>query len=134
MVADCILFLKLLRARAGGGDTMLATIEKHNGVTLVRVAPDTLDADNQKHFKKEVIPALEPNSRVVLDLSDVNFIDSAGLGVILSCYRHLHAANGDLKLCGLSERVRALFELVRMHRIFDIYNTREEALSSYPPQ
>ena len=112
---------------------MLATIEKIGDVTVVKVALDTLDAGNEKRFKKEVISALEPKSRVILDLSEVDFIDSSGLGVILSCYRHLQASSGDLKLCCLNEQVRMLFELVRMHRIFDIYGTREEALSSFQP-
>ena len=77
--------------------------------------------------------SLEPNSKVVLDMSEVEFIDSSGLGVILSCYRHLNSANGDLKLCCLNEQVQTLFELVRMHRIFDIYKTQEEAIKSYTP-
>jgi anti-sigma B factor antagonist len=64
-------------------------------------------------------------------LSEVGFIDSSGLGAILSCYRHLQFTNGDLRLCCLSEQVRTLFELVRMHRVFDIYGTREEAMASY---
>ena len=42
--------------------------------------------------------------------------------------------SGDLKLCGMSKQVRALFELVRMHRIFDIYGTREEAVHAFTAQ
>jgi phosphoserine phosphatase RsbU/P len=129
--AECIMLEKQLRKTGGGDACMLATIEKSGDATIIQVAVDTLDAGNEKRFKKEVVSALEPNARVVLDMSEVEFIDSSGLGVILSCYRHLNAANGDLKLCCLNEQVRSLFELVRMHRIFDIYKTREEALNSY---
>ena len=50
---------------------------------------------------------------------------------MLSCLRQLNAAGGDLKLCGMSKAVRAVFELVRMHRIFDIYDTREQAVSAF---
>ncbi len=131
--ANCITLEKLLHKTAGGEISMLAMIEKIGDVTVVRVALDTLDAGNEKRFKKEVISALEPHSKVVLDMSEVEFIDSSGLGVILSCYRHLQSSSGDLKLCCLNDQVRMLFELVRMHRIFDIYGTREEALSSFAP-
>jgi len=110
---------------------MLATIEKRGEVIIVKAAVDTLDASNEKRFKKEVISSLPPGSKVILDLSGVQFIDSSGLGVILSCYRHLHAAGGDLKLCCLNEQVHTLFELVRMHRIFDICATSDEAYSSF---
>jgi anti-sigma B factor antagonist len=65
---------------------------------------------------------------VVLDLSQVRFVDSSGLGSILSCLRQMNAKGGELNLCGITKQVRALFDLVRMHRIFDIYDTRDEAV------
>jgi anti-sigma B factor antagonist len=68
---------------------------------------------------------------VILDLGRLRFIDSSGLGAMLSCLRQLNAAGGDLKLCGMSKAVRAVFELVRMHKIFDIYGTREQAVSAF---
>jgi len=71
---------------------------------------------------------LEPCSKVVFDLRELRFVDSSGLGAILSCLRQLNAKGGDLKLCEMTKPVRALFELVRMHKIFDIYVTRGEAL------
>jgi anti-sigma B factor antagonist len=66
-----------------------------------------------------------------VDLSHLRFVDSSGLGAMLSCLRQLNATGGDLKLCGMSKAVRAVFELVRMHRIFDIYDTRELAVSAF---
>ena len=49
---------------------------------------------------------------------------------MLSCLRQLSTKGGDLKLCSMSKQVRALFEL-GMHRIFDIYGTREEAVRTF---
>jgi len=69
--------------------------------------------------------------RLVIDMSSVQFVDSSGLGVILSCLRQVTERGGDLKVCGLSKGVRALFELVRMHKVVEIYNTREEALAAF---
>jgi len=45
--------------------------------------------------------------------------------------RQLNASGAELKLCGMSKPVRAVFELVRMHRIFDIYDTREQAVGAF---
>ena len=53
---------------------------------------------------------------------------------MLSCLRQVSAKGGDLKLCGMSTQVRGLFELVRMHRIFDILGTREEAVRAFQTQ
>lgn len=109
------------------------TIEKMGDVTVVELSGEQLDASNTKDFKRDIAPILESNSKVVFDMSQLSFVDSSGLGAILSCLRLLNAAGGDLKLCGLSKPVRALFELVRMHRIFEIYTTREEAVRTLQP-
>ena len=87
---------------------------------------DELDASNAGEFKRDIAPVLQANTKLVLDLSRLRFVDSSGLGAMLSCLRQLSAKSGDLKLCGMSKQVRGLFELVRMHRIFDIYGTQEK--------
>jgi anti-sigma B factor antagonist len=112
---------------------MELTIEKIGDVTVVELPGEQLDASNAKEFKQEIAPVVVANPRMVFDLSRLRFVDSSGLGAILSCLRQLTAAGGDLKLCGLSKPVRALFELVRMHRIFDIYGTRDEAVRTMQP-
>jgi anti-sigma B factor antagonist len=109
------------------------TIEKIGDVSIVELVGEQLDASNAKEFKQEIAPVIAANAKMVFDLGRLRFIDSSGLGAILSCLRQLTAAGGDLKLCGLSKPVRALFELVRMHRIFDIYGTRDEAVRTLQP-
>ena len=111
--------------------TMEAIIDKMGEVTILGLPGEHLDASNAKSFKRDIAPVLEENALVVFDLSSLRFVDSSGLGAILSCLRRLNDKGGDLKLCGMSKQVRVLFELVRMHRIFDIFNTREEAVRAF---
>ncbi len=110
---------------------MEVLVETAKDVTVVSVPVDELDAGNVADFKREIAPVLRTNTRVVLDLSRLRFIDSSGLGAILSCLRQLRANGGELKLCGLSKQVRAAFELARMHRIFDIQATQEDAVRAF---
>lgn len=110
---------------------MNITTEKAGPVTFVSLQADSLDASNTPEFKKSVSSVIEPNARVVLDLSQVQFVDSSGCGAILAVLRQLTPAGGDLKLCGVTKPVRTLFELVRMHKILEIYNSRDEAVKSY---
>jgi anti-sigma B factor antagonist len=105
--------------------------DKMNDVAVVQIPVDELDASNAGELKRDIAPVLEANTRLVIDLSRLRFIDSSGLGAMLSCLRQLSAKNGDLKLCGMSRQVRATFELVRMHRIFDIFPTCEEAVRAF---
>jgi len=102
-------------------------------VGVAAVPVEELDASNAAEFKRDIAPVLEANTKLVLDLSRLRFVDSSGLGAFISCLRKLNAKGGDLKLCGMSKQVRAVFELVRMHRIFDIYRTKEEAVRAFAP-
>jgi anti-sigma B factor antagonist len=102
-----------------------------DGVVTGQIYAKALDASNAREFKSLVAPLLVPGGRLVIDMEKVEFVDSTGLGVLVSCLRQAHTINGEIKLCSLSKPVRALFELVRMHRVFEIFNSRDEALSSY---
>jgi anti-sigma B factor antagonist len=106
-------------------------VDNVDGVPVAAVPVEELDASNSGEFKRDIAPILESHAKLVLDLSRLRFVDSSGLGAMLSCLRQLSAKGGDLKLSGMSRQVRALFELVRMHRIFDIYSTREEAVRAF---
>jgi len=104
-----------------------------NGVAVVVLPGQDLDAANTADFKSAVAPVLKAHSKVVFDLSKLRFIDSSGLGAFLSCLRQLSKKGGELKLCGMSTQVYQTFELVRMNRIFDIYATRNEAVAAFRP-
>ena len=113
---------------------MEIAVEQMDSIAVAAVPVDELDASNAGEFKRDMAPVLQANNRLVLDLGRLRFVDSSGLGAMLSCLRQLSAKSGDLKLCGMSKQVRGLFELVRMHRIFDILDTREEAVRAFHAQ
>jgi len=98
-----------------------------NGI-VAHLNIDNLDASNAKEFGLSMSPILNENEFIVLDMGSLEFVDSSGLGALLSCLRQQNARGGTLVLCAISKPVRTLFELVRMHRVFDIYNTCDEAL------
>jgi len=110
---------------------MQMAFEKVGDVAVAAVPVEELDASNAGEFKRDIAPMLDANGKLVLDLSRLRFVDSSGLGAFISCLRKLNAKGGDLKLCGMSKQVRAVFELVRMHRVFDILGTREDALRAF---
>jgi anti-sigma B factor antagonist len=66
-----------------------------------------------------------------MDLGKLTFVDSSGLSCLLSCLRKVNTRGGDLKLCRMSKQVRTIFELVRMHRMLDILDTREAAVRAF---
>jgi anti-sigma B factor antagonist len=110
---------------------MLLAIDQVGNVAVAAMPVEELDAGNAGEFKRDMAPLVEAHTNVVLDLSRLRFVDSSGLGAFISCLRKLNAKGGDLKLCGMSKDVRAVFELVRMHRVFDILATREDAVRAF---
>jgi anti-sigma B factor antagonist len=110
---------------------MTLSADQQESAVVVHTSVEALDAGNANDFKAAVAKMIQPGARLILDMSGIRFVDSSGLGAILSCLRQLHDKGGELKLCSMNKPVRALFELVRMHRVFEIFNTREEALRSY---
>ena len=91
-----------------------------------------LDAAAAKLFKENVDALIKRHiTSIVIDMSDVDFIDSSGLGSLVSCLRLVNKENGDIKLASLQDQIRGLLELTRLHRIFQIYDNRESALNSY---
>lgn len=110
---------------------MELNLQVFGDIAVLRLREDHLDASNSKDFRRDVVTCIESHLRVIFDMTEVQFVDSSGCGVLLSCLRDLNGRGGDLKLCGISKPVRALFELVRMHKIFEIYNNVDEALHSF---
>lgn len=110
---------------------MQLTVEKVGDVTVVEVNAAALDASNVDDFKLALAPALEGCRKLVIDLTRLQFVDSRGCGVLLSCLKQVAGAGGDLKLCGAGKTVRTVLELVRMHRVCEILPTRDEAVRAF---
>jgi anti-sigma B factor antagonist len=106
-------------------------VKKDNDVSIVSFTVASLDANNSREFKESIASVLGQNKKLVFDMGKLEFVDSSGLGAILSCLRKMNSDGGDLKLCGISKTVRTLFELVRMHKVFEIFNTQDETINSY---
>ncbi|WP_300673926.1 STAS domain-containing protein [Desulfoluna sp.] len=102
--------------------------ETINTTVVVDILAESLDAGNTREFRDAITPLINTNATLVLNLESIKFLDSSGCGSILSCLRQLNAKGGDLKVCGLQKTVRAVFELVRIHRIIDIFENREDAV------
>jgi anti-sigma B factor antagonist len=100
-------------------------------VMLIRLNEAHLDAGNVKEFREIIGPLLDQHARVVFDMSQLRFVDSSGLGSLISCLRQTQERRGDFKLCAMSQPVCALFELMRMHRVFSIHETCEEAKRAF---
>ena len=102
-----------------------------NDVLVIECSQENLDASNVRDFRENMKTLIKDRSKVVLDMSQIKFVDSSGLGALIACLRDVNSRKGDFRLCGMSRSVLALFELMRMHRVFSIHDTASHAVESF---
>ncbi len=100
-------------------------------VSLVTVPPAHMDAGNQNEFLDEMFPVLQENSKLILDMSEIQFADSSGIGAVLRCIRQMQTSGGTMKICCLTEPVRMAFELVQMQRLVDCFDSCDGAVKAF---
>ena len=105
--------------------------EQVNGADVLRLE-GRLDASSAKEIKDR-ISDLAKNKRVnlVVDMAGINFIDSSGLGSLVASLRSVNNLGGDIRIASLQDQVRAIFELTRLHRIFEIFDDSLTAAKSF---
>ncbi len=91
-----------------------------------------LDAAGARPLDSELQTQLsQGRTRLVVDLSDTRYISSNGLRVMLHARKDAEQQGGALKLCGLSPRLKEIFEMVGFDKVFEIYPTRQDAVKSF---
>jgi anti-sigma B factor antagonist len=102
------------------------------GVTILKPMNERLDAHNSDTLKESMKEVFERGAKKVLvDLGQLRFIDSSGLGALVSGFKNSVSHRGHLALSNLQGQVQSMFELTRLHRVFDIYEGVDEALASF---
>ena len=69
--------------------------------------------------------------KVLLNLADVSYIDSAGLGELTASYTSVRNRGGELKLLNLTKRVRDLMQITKLYTVFDVYDDEKKAIASF---
>ncbi|MEM7254417.1 MAG: STAS domain-containing protein [Pseudomonadota bacterium] len=97
---------------------------------VVKVCETRVDAHNAGEFKGAMAQFVEDgNQRIALDLSEVEFIDSSGLGAIVACLKSV-GRDGKFTMFGLRNTTLSMFRLTRMDRVFDIYESEQDAIAA----
>lgn len=104
-------------------------VEQRDGVTIVRLEGERATLQNAWEFRNALSEIVENGeNRVLVDLSPVNFADSSFLGVLIHFFKVLVRRDGELKVAGLNSNLKILFEMANLTRLFDIYDSVEDAL------
>ncbi|MBA4417381.1 MAG: anti-sigma factor antagonist [Syntrophus sp. (in: bacteria)] len=100
-----------------------------SGILVVTPLGKRIDASSSPELKSFMISRIDAGQTIILlDLSQVDFVDSSGLGAIVSALKALKG-RGDFAISGLRETVRTIFHLTLMENIFKVFPSAEEALN-----
>jgi anti-sigma B factor antagonist len=107
-------------------DLRIQTKSEENRV-IVSISGD-IDAYHSPKLKEEMEKYTSGEVKeILLELSDVPYIDSAGLGTLVSILRETRNGKKSLKLIGLRPNIKRIFEMTRLDKIFEVYDTVEES-------
>ena len=110
---------------------MQINIEEKSGVAVVLVKGD-IDINTSPDIKRFFDDLIKDRKeKVVIDLDGVSYVDSSGLATFVEILKKLRSYGGKLKLTNLSSKVRGLFEITKLTKLFDIFDDQAGALGSF---
>jgi|SRR5688572_7565071 anti-sigma B factor antagonist len=98
-------------------------------VTVVEISGD-IDSNTAPQAQEQILPMVQPGSKVLLDMNRVEYMSSAGLRMLLSTYRQISRGNGDIVLVGLSEEIKDTMSVTGFLNFFTTRDTLEEGLQA----
>ena len=110
---------------------MQVRIEEKDGVKICYAEGD-IDINSSPQLKKVFDKVSQAKSeKVLISLKEVGYIDSSGLATLVEILKNFRVYGGKLRLCNLSNKVKSLFEITKLEKLFDIVDTEEEAVKNF---
>jgi anti-sigma B factor antagonist len=107
-------------------DINIKTVEQ---VTVVEITGD-IDGKTAPQAQSQILPLIQPNCKVVVDMSRVEYMSSAGLRMMLSLHRQASSSKGQLLLVGLSEEIKDTMSMTGFLNFFTFQDTVEAGLAA----
>jgi anti-sigma B factor antagonist len=107
-------------------------IEEFSGVSVVELSGRIVLGEESGKLRETVKNLIAAGKkRIVLDMSGVTYIDSAGLGILVAAHVSAKKEGAAVSLCALGQKFREVLQLTRLLTVFDVYDTRAAAIDSF---
>jgi anti-sigma B factor antagonist len=108
-------------------------ISKTDGITVVQCRGRIVFGEEADELRLAVLGLLKESKRIVLDLAWTAYIDSSGLGTLVACYISARNRGAEIKFAAVSPRARRVLAGTKVDRLFEIYDSTEQAIISFRP-
>ena len=102
-----------------------------DGITIVMCNGRIVFGEESSELREKIKSLLAKNKKIVLNLGGVSYIDSGGLGILVSLYTSARAAGGNIKLANLTQRVGDLLQITKLLTVFEVYEGEQKAIDSF---
>jgi anti-sigma B factor antagonist len=107
------------------------SVRNMNGIAIVDATGRIVFGDESASLRDTVKRVISENKRIVLNLGEVTYIDSGGLGTLVALYTTARGAGGTIKLASLTKRVGDLLQVTKLLTVFDVFDNEKQALDSF---
>jgi anti-sigma B factor antagonist len=108
------------------------SVRNVDGIAVVDATGRLVFGEESASLRDTVKKIISENKRIILDLGEVTYIDSGGLGTLVALYTTARSAGGTIKLANLTKRVGDLLQVTKLLTVFDVYESEKQALDSFP--
>lgn len=106
--------------------------EERGSVVVIRMNGKLLGGSDVEPFRKSIKDFVaQGRNNILIDMSNVSWVNSSGLGMLIAGYHTVRSAGGRLKLVGVNQRIEQIFMVTKLHTIFETYEEEAAALASF---
>lgn len=110
-------------------------LERRKNLVIFKIKNSKIEGLISAHYKAEFLIFCQPElDAFIIDLSDVESIDSAGFGAFLLAYRQLKESGTPVVLCNVNDYIKSLMSMTQIDELFDYYDNLQDALAEYDPE
>ena len=102
-----------------------------SGVNIIEIADNNVDSRTVTDIQQEIFPLIESSNQLIIDLSQVSYMSSAGLRMLLSSYRKVTAKDGKIVVVGLSEQIKDTMSITGFLDFFDYSENAQTGLALF---
>ena len=107
-------------------------IRERDGITIIDLSGKVMGGSDAEVFKDCIYDLLEEDRRkIIVNLAKVTWINSSGVGILITGYTTMRKKNGDLKLLNVSEKIKSILYVTKLNLIFECFEDEDEAVASY---
>jgi anti-sigma B factor antagonist len=111
---------------------LVKIVNEEDIVVVTLMQEKILDDETITMIESEIMPEIDhaQNIGLVMDFKNVRFLTSAFLGFLIRLSKNIYESNGQLRLCGIDDKIMGIFKITRLDKIFDIHADTEKAILS----